>query len=373
VRLIDYFFISSPLHLFISASIAVQGEADERVAVVITRNPQDRARLQDIAGRDPLVFNRVIAVPATGVVNRRGIKASVFKTLHAEFCKPLAMRIFTGNDRRIEFQYAMHVARRSGLQVEGIYMDEGAVTYSGHKSIGSIQHRWIDPLFKKLFYGFWYSNALTTGASSWVRTVYAAFPDSVHPLLKRKHVIPIDVAPFKTGPLKAIASSMLEAHPEYPALLAGIKAVFTLPHEGAYVDAPEAYAAVGRHLYKHFAPADIAIKPHPRMTRRDLPASMFPGTVLLDHRIGMEAILPLLGDSCVVVGDISSTLLTTRWLRPDLRVLALVPEGGVVGGMADLYHQLDIPMIQGGDLGTLLWCNDRPDRPAGTGTNPGSL
>ncbi len=353
----DYFFISSPLHLLMSGCISIQSPAEEKIAIMIAKNPAARIRLQEIAGRDPDIFNRVLCIPPTGAASRREIRTSVFRILRDEFDKPMQARILTGNDRRIEFQYAMHIARRAGSQVDGVYVDEGAVTYSGHKSMYSIQHRYIDPFFKKLFYGFWYSNALTTGASSWIHTVYAAFPEAVHPLLTCKHVIPIDVSPFKAQPMKALASAMLDGHPDYPGILGGIKAVYTLPHEGAYAGCPDVYRAIGRQLCQYFKPSEIAIKPHPRITRPDLPVRMFPGAVLLDHRIGMEAILPLLGDGCVVVGDISSTLLTTRWLRPDLTVLALVPGQGAVGGMEDLYRRLGIPMVQGRQLGELLSCD----------------
>ncbi|MCF7837072.1 MAG: hypothetical protein K9N49_00415 [Candidatus Marinimicrobia bacterium] len=358
----DYFFISSPLHFLIAANVAIQHPQHHEVAVLISKDRTAAARYRAAAEKHPEIFSRVLDLSPAAARGRRG-RAAAFRDLRAEFARPMTARLFTGNDRRLEFQYAMHTASRANPQVTGIYLDEGMVTYAGHKSMHRLAHRWLDPLCKKLYYGRWYRPAVTTGASAWIDTVHAAFPAAVHPLLKTKPVQAIDVAPFKSPALRSLASALLEGHPDYPELLGGIKVVYTLPHEGAYRKSPEAYAAIGRRLGQYVRPAAIAIKPHPRMTRPDLPARMFPGSILLDHRLGLEAMLPLLGDDCIVVGDISSTLLTTRWLRPDLTVWALVPEEGTVGGMAALYRRLGIPLVHSGRLGECLAGECPPARP----------
>ncbi len=82
----------------------------------------------------------------------------------------------------------------------------------------------------------------------------------------------------------------------------------------------------------------------------DLLARMFPGATVLDNRVGMEMLLPSLDDGCIVAGDISSTLLTTRWLRPDLTVLALVSDGGAPAAREALYRRLKITMITADQL-----------------------
>ena len=107
-------------------------------------------------------------------------------------------RIFTGSDRRMEFQFAMHKARQVNAEVEGIYIDDGTVSYLGHKSINSIFHKTIDPLLKKIVYGAWWKNALTTGSSSWISKAYLAVPKDAHPLLQTKELIPLEQDVFST-------------------------------------------------------------------------------------------------------------------------------------------------------------------------------
>jgi hypothetical protein len=340
----DYFFISSPLHFLMAANVAIRHPQHQRVAVLMSRDRTVAARYRAAAEKHTEIFNRVLDLSAAAARGRRG-RAAAFRDLRAEFARPMTARLFTGNDRRLEFQYAMHIASRANPEVTGIYLDEGAVTYVGHKSRHGIAHRWLDPLGKKLYYGFWYRSAVTTGASAWIDAAHVAFPEAVHPLLRGKPLVAIDAAPFKTPRFQALATTLLAENAHDGARLPGLRLVLTLPHEGAYIRRPAFYAEIGRRLREHYDPASMALKPHPRITNHHVLAHMFPGVTLLDNRIGMEMLLPLLNDECLVVGDVSSTLLTTRWLRPDLRVLAIAPDGAAPTALAALYRRLRIPMV----------------------------
>lgn len=339
----DCFFISSPLHLLMAANLAGQNPQHGHETVVIAKSPQAGARLGAVARQFPDLFGEVLDLSGAG-------RSAAFQTLKARFARPGPVRVFTGNDRRLEFQYAMHVATASGRPAEGIYLDEGAVTYLGHKSLHRLAHRWLDPAFKKLRHGFWYRRALTTGASAWIQAAYVAFPERVHPLLKVKRLVALDPAPFKTPRFQAVACAMLEGHADYRDLLRGIRVVLALPHEASYIRCPERYGELHRQLRTRFAAPEIAVKAHPRSTDQALLARMFPGAVQLDHAIGMEALLPLLADGCIVAGDISSTLLTTRWLRPDLPVVALQMQATAPAAMIGLYAALKIPLVKSEQL-----------------------
>ncbi len=351
----DFFFISSTLHLMMAANMAIQDRSKKRVAVIIAKDASATARYAMLAGQFPNLFDEVVALAPLQGRSLRCLSTPRFLTLKSLFSKPMEARLFTGNDRRIEFQYAMHIATRAnrGRSIEGVYLDEGAVTYVGHKSMHTFQHRYVDPFFKKLIYGGWYRQALTTGTSAWVNTVYAAFPDLVHPLLRSNVVLPIDPQPFKTDEFKALAIAMLNGHEDYREKLSGIRLVLTLPHEGSYIRNPEQYQKISKALSSAYAPECMAIKPHPRITDRACVETLFPGFLLLDHTVGMEALLPLLGEGCRVVGDISSTLLTTRWLRPDLPVIAVLA-ATPPAELTALYQHLQIPMVPPGELNRWL-------------------
>ncbi len=340
----DYFFISSPLHFLIAANISIQSVRNESVLVIMARDGGIADRFRLAAEQHPDIFNRIIVLPIEANQGRR-TRSPRFRAIKELFSVAGQARLFTGNDRRLDFQYAMHVATESGARPQGIYMDEGAVTYMGHKSMNRIAHRYIDPLFKRLFIGRWYQPAITTGASAWVDTLYAAFPEHVHPLLKKKPLVAIASEPFATPQFKALARDMLPDGEASAEALRGIKVVVTLPHEASYIHAPATYEAISGHLLAHFEPSQVAIKPHPRITDRDLLTRLFPGAILLEPTVGMEVLLALLDEDCLVAGDISSTLLTTKWLRPSLPVVALMVHAAPPELMTDLYTALEIPMV----------------------------
>lgn len=341
----DFFFISSPLHFFIAANIALQCPSHQRTAIIIGKNREFCDHYAAAASDFADIFDEVIALP--GSAGRFGSFKGKgrLRKLRDIFSRPMAVRIFTGNDRRIEFQYAMHMATRVNGPVEGIYMDEGIVTYIGHKSMNRFQHRFVDPVLRKLFYGPWWKNASTTGTSAWITSAYVAFPAAVHPLLRRKELVAIDTAPFRTERFKALAARLLVSKAQWLTELDDVKVVITLPHEDFYLQQTDIYRNIAIQLKKYSDPTAIAVKAHPRIRNHAVLAEMFPGCILLDNTIGMEILLPLLGNHCVVLGDISSTLLTARWLRPDLPVIALDIYANAPTELIRLYQALDIPLV----------------------------
>ncbi len=351
----DFFFISSPLHLLMAANIAIQHPKHQQTAIIISKNRQSGARLRVTLERGPALFSNVVDLSAACLLRRSRSQMSRFQHLRKIFCEPMEARLFTGNDRRMEFQYAMHLVSAKNPRTKGIYLDEGAVTYIGHKSMHRLQHRWIDPFFKKLFYGRCYKPAVTTGSSAWISRIYAAFPDAVHPLLKQKEIVAIDPAPFRTETFKKLALSMLKDNREIEETLRGIKMVLTLPHEASYLKDLRRYRKMAKQLGRYMNPSQIAVKPHPRITNKMVLHELFPGMSLLEHRIGMEALLPLLDADCIVAGDISSTLLTARWLRPELNVVAITHKKALSAEMMHLYQDvLNIPVLAPDEVKTFF-------------------
>lgn len=340
-----YYFISSPLHLCIAANIAIDHSDMQNVAVIISKNVAVSESYAIVAQRHQDIFHDVIVLPAVKGFREILLRKKKFQRLEDIFSKPEARRIFTGNDRRSEFQYAMYIARRCHPQVEGAYMDDGAVSYAGHKSINSIQHRCIDPVMKKLIRGKWWKNSLTVGATDWVGSAYVAFPDAVHPLLKKKKLIKLDAAIFKSERFTAFAADFLGDDSRLMQLLSQSKVITTLPHEAAFFAGESDYRRLAEILFGFYDCQQITIKGHPRANDMAAVKAIFPGASLIDQHIGMEFLVPFLSDDCLVIGDISSTLLTAKWLRPDLTVMAIDFSQKLNEQLTLLYEKLSIETI----------------------------
>lgn len=309
----SYFFISSPLHFYIATNLALDIEGN-KVAVFINKNVATAQQYGDVAKQFPNLFTDVL------VINCKDKKAS-YAQIESAIDKHPADEIFAGNDRRVEFQFAMHTAKKLNPNVKGAYIDDGAVSYLGHKSSGNFAHKYIDPWLKKLAYGSWYKSALTTGCTAWVDTAYLAFPKLAHPLLKEKQLTAISPENFSEPQFLALNNALLSNSKTLDDInFSKIKVVLTLPHEASYINAPEKLTSLKASLLVKFQESEIAIKAHPRSENFALLTKIFPQSTNLPATIGMEMLLPLLANNIAIVGEVSSTLLSAKWLKPNADV-----------------------------------------------------
>jgi hypothetical protein len=350
----DYYLISSSLHLCLAASIALRHPGHRSTAVIMTRNAANAARFADAARHSPDVFGAVAVLEAPPGIGRWASRRALYRQIEALVAHPASMRIFTGNDRRLEYQYAMHVATRAGARVEGIYMDDGAATYVGQKSMHGFTHRHLEPLVRKLVHGWWFKDAVTQGASAWTSAVYVAFPTLVHPLLRQKKVVGIDVSPLRDEGFLRLVAALTDDFDALRQTLEGMHVVVSLPKEIHYLDRPQVQERLWAQLTARFDPTHVAVKPHPRSVRMDVLAKHFPGARIVNTNVGWEFLLALLPQDCAVVGDVSSTMITTRWIRPDLPVVATRPPQGVPPVRQALYSAIGIPVVDVDELAAAL-------------------
>ena len=340
----NYFFISSPLHFFIACNLAIVMEKDTNIAVIIARNRNVSNLYGAVAEKLGDIFDSAHVLLADPSKKRAQNMRTAGEKITAFLHNQPADVIFTGNDRRYEFQLAMHRAQKINRNVTGAYMDDGAVSYLGHKSMEKAQHRYFDPILKKLFYGFWWKNSLSTGTSGWIDEAYLAFPQFAHPLLQKKRIHRIDHAVFLSEKFRKIVMLCLEEHPGLFSAISRYKVIVSLPGEPSYLHQPEVLASLNSLLRQNFAVEEIAVKAHPRSTQLNLLQEKFPGLTMIDSQLGMELLLPLLQENCLLIGDVASTLLTAKWLRPDLQSVALQYTQTVSPDLDNLFRQLEIPV-----------------------------
>jgi hypothetical protein len=343
----NYFFVSSPLHLLFSSNLALRHDSDHNSIVLMPRENRQFSPFAEILAQDTSIFDEVISFE-TG--NRRG-KFAERRRRMAELRDALrkrpADRIFTGTDRRVEFQYAMSVASRLNPDVTGIYVDDGMASYLGHKSMRNLAHRYIDPLFKKLAYGWWWKNPLIIGCSAWISEAHVAYPDFVHELLKAKKVVAIDREIFKDPRFIELCRRLLQFRNVDDRSLRDIDVVIVLTHESFYPDADAHLKSLVDAVLQHDPSLRIAVKVHPRSEKAGTYAAMFPDVLFLDSKVSMELYLPLLKEQSVIIGDISSALFTANWFNESTRIVAVRLADAVPAHLEDnlvgLFRQLGIP------------------------------
>ena len=349
-----YYFISSPLHFLLAVNMAIRFGDARNIAVISSRIESNARLLSEVIQRDGRVFCDVLILeggPGRGQGSRARQRKQRMRVLRDYLVERPATKIFTGTDRHVEFQYAMHLARRHDPAVEGIYLDDGLHTYLGSRRMHSFQHKYGDALLKKLYYGCWWKNPVILGTSGWISKVYAVFPDLVHPVYREmgKTVLPFDARYFAEPAFEGISRALAEVAGIDRDTLSSLDVVLLLTHEQHYADTWAHTERMMNMLGAHYAPERIAFKAHPRSLLLDELRERYPRAIHIDNRVGFELLLPFLRQDCVMLADISSSLFTVKWLQPNQRAFAIdVPHPTIEhyrGELQELFTKMGIRQV----------------------------
>jgi len=321
------YFASTILHLYAAASIAADRE-DETAHLIFIDQPEGKEfPLYSIVKswkNSPFESVQLFHGRFNGLINKLAKRKLLFKQLEEVVNELKPANIFVGNDRRIEFQFSMHITTRLNLNTQGHYMDEGTFTYVGRKASSSFGDSFIDNWLKKLSYGLWWKNPKTVGESDWINQVHVAFPDLIDERLKKKSVKQLNSASFTDRNMLELSKLILNFYKVNTESLLNLDALYTLPHESLFNKNPGYKHTLLRKIDEMKAMGfKVAAKYHPRNSAPDVLELSKSDVALLPAGVSFEAMLPLLPPTCHIVGDLSSTLLIARWLRPELQVTSV--------------------------------------------------
>jgi hypothetical protein len=264
-------------------------------------------------------------------------------------------QVWVGNDRKVETQYALHLAcRRTGSMV-GHYLDDGLYTYLGDVRNRPLVRR-LDRLVKRMSYGRWWHYADQSGTSPWIGTAWLAFPELARDQSPRRVRRALDPAWLQT---RAFARLGLLAAREFGLdrhRLTGARLVLVLPHSNQFAlngGLVEGLRALVGHAADRGLP--VALKYHPRERESDPGGLRREGTTIeLPPLLPMELLLMLLAPGTVLVGEGSTALLAGHWLRPDLRVFDLgFSRDGYAARARTLFAGLGLASLDGQPAGLL--------------------
>lgn len=344
------FIVSTPLHLLVSIAI-VDTLKIEQAHLLFIDQVVGRANpyYETIKNwtQSPFSSVDILYRPDRNVWRKLTVRKKTFQAIKQLVERIRPQHIYTGNDRRIEFQSAMHQSTQMRLYPTGYYMDEGTFTYVGRKASNSFADRYIDNIFKKLAYGLWWQHPVTVGASNWINIIYVSYPALVHPLLKTKNTVHLNLQ-FWQSELLISFCHQLVSYIGYPDKLAQLDVVITLPHESilqANIDYKNKITAiVEQYLQQGY---QVGIKYHPRDAQDDaLQLASNKAVSLLSKALPFEALLPMIKANAMIIGDFSTTLITSRLLRPDLTVQAIDHgDQEKAQQFAELYKKLGITVV----------------------------
>lgn len=353
----EFYLVSTPLHLFLSSAIALQRTEKKHILIFIDQaNTETNFYFDQIQQWKDSPFQEIYIFPGRikGLFAKRLSRKETFYQLEKLIRKFKPNEIYTGNDRRIEFQFSMYKSQEYG-GANGNYIDEGTFTYLGRPPSLGIRDMIIDSFVKKVVYGFWWRNPITIGGSPWIASVYAAFPKLVHPLLRKKHIIELSSQWLQSSSLDNFSRQLLATKNIQPDAIENIDILIALPHESIIAQS-QYYKSSIISLIKQLKQKNknIAVKYHPRDTHQDALNLQSIGCQLIPSQVNFEALLLIFPKNRAIIGDFSSVLLNARWLRPDLRVIAaLEDETSISKRLLSLYTSLNIEMVNVENINSL--------------------
>ncbi len=243
--------------------------------------------------------------------------------------------LYVSCDNFYESQYALHRASRINPRLRRIYVEDGTSAYEYTFRVPRIRSSLKD--VRRLFdYGLWWRSCMLPGTSGWLEEGYLAFPELAHEKLKalRLHRLPAE---------SLLVPEMLE----FAGLLARrfdldvdqvrradvIVAVTNSRWSNLLPGYRETMARICERLLG--AGKNLVLKQHPGDTVRSDPLGLGSrkGVYVAPQALPFEVLMMLCerGDA-TVVGDASTALMSTRWLRPGARVIALRHDPGGIDG-----------------------------------------
>lgn len=229
--------------------------------------------------------------------------------------------VYSFNDQRPEDQAAFDAVTRdeSLRDVRRVYVEDGTSAYTYMRREWS----WFETVKMKLFYGRWRTQVEEHGSSKWVDEVYGSFPDHVRPDLRTRPVSALPREAVLALGDRSWFRRYLETCDVADRLdeLDGV--VFVALSED--VDFDGEYVETIESVIRRFTDRGdrIGVKYHPRESKEFLNLDGS-SAVVLPRGIPAEVIFVANPDGIgFVLGNVSTSLLTARWLCEDVTVISL--------------------------------------------------
>jgi len=321
------FLPSTPLNVLLSAAFALQQDSQTVMELWLIdqrkmdNNPYSKALLD--WKQSPFKQIKLLPGQAKGLQKLKERRQN-FATLRDGLEQFKPNQIMVGSDRRIEFQYAMHYLKEIGESVNGVYLDDGLYSYAGREA--SLFKDGFNALLKKLSYGLWWEEPKTVGASSLIHQAWLFQPSLAVEALQKKSLMTINVNWFKSSELLGLSHSLATVLGVNTEKIREVDLLVLIPHPNNIKKIPNYAARLKQRIIQEIATGKkVGVKYHPRMPADDVLNLKSLGVYdIVPAQMAFEFCLPMLAKDCIVLGDIGTALLTTKWLRPEIEVQAVL-------------------------------------------------
>lgn len=340
----NYFVASSPRHLLLFAGLALEHAArDDNRLFFIEHVPQSAVaaylsmlgqwRASPFAGAEALEADYR---PLLGSAKKGALKRAFRSRNRARIDAALAERapdaVYVACDDFFESQYLLHRSKLIKPDRRGIYVEDGVSVYEHSYQNQHVRNRpkeWA----RTLRYFPWWRRSLVPGTSGWLDEGFVAFPDLVLEPFKQMRLDALPRARYTSPELGQLGRLWAEAFGVDAAALNRCDVLIAVTHtkwSGLLPGYRDRMRAICRRLLD--GGKRVAIKPHPRDPTPDpLGLEDHPNLYRVPSQVMFEVLAVCIENpALLVVGDASTSVAATRWLRPEWRVVALRHDPGGV-------------------------------------------
>lgn len=361
----NYFLASSPRHLLLFAGLALEraANAHNRLFFIEHIPAAGVAAYLDMLRQWPdSPFDQCIALEAdyrpqlvTGdsKSSRKSLKKAFRKRNRDLLERALAESppdaVYASCDDFFESQYLLHRTQQLNPQRRAIYVEDGVSVYEYSYQRTHLRNRpkeWI----RAVRYFPWWRPSPLPGASGWLTEGRVAWPALVLAPFRRMDLSELPRDLFLTDQFRRLARIMgagfnvdVDAVTEADVLIAVTHSKWS----GLLPGYRDRMRGICHELLD--AGKRVAVKPHPRDPDPDpLGLADHPNLYRVPPGVMFEILVVLAETSGLfVVGDASTSLVATRWLRPDADVIALRHDPDGVDGnyLEQLFSAIGVDTI----------------------------
>ncbi|MFW6173819.1 MAG: polysialyltransferase family glycosyltransferase [Elusimicrobiota bacterium] len=330
----ELYLCFTPYHILLNSSIAYYSEGTEKKEMIIIEDFSDAEKIvRGLKNWNSNPFKKQVLIKGKFSVKDIPEKSimNIFKSdsvvnLLKEGVKALKVRyddvpfdrVFTCNDGRPQSQYLQYKCKKNnGLN---IYVEDGSELYNDSIEPSLPLH---ESIFYKMYFGKWYEKVGVLGNYKYTDKIRAMRPELARRELRNKKIEPISIENFTRlkdiGLIESILNEFdidLSLNEDY--------IILVLPHSSFLKERNllPYYQKIISKLIKY--DKNILLKYHPREKEHYL-RKEGNGMAVIPQSLPSEILfLQLIENPPVVIGDVSTCLLTSKILKKESCVVSLI-------------------------------------------------
>jgi len=330
----ELYMCFTPYHILLNSSIALSRSKTKGKEIIILKQFSDFEKIIDGLKkweRNPFkkhVFIKgkfsVEQIPEKKLINifRKNSTINLEKgsinDIKKTYKRVCFDKVFTCNDGKPQSQYLEYKCKKKNGT--NIYVEDGSEVYNDSFRP---PHPFHESILYKLYFGKWYERNAILGDYKYTDEIRVLKPDLVRKELKNKKIKPIGLENFislkKTGLTKSILNEFDIELPRNEKTI-----IVFLPHSSFIKkrNLLSFYQKIVSRLIKD--DKNIVLKYHPR-EKNHYVSEKENKILTLPQSLPAEVItLQMIDDPPVIIGDISTCLLTSKFLKKETKVISLI-------------------------------------------------